>query len=424
MQSLRAGQNSLKVRNCRLQLLVFNAAVYISLSLLVLSALGVALTGQFELMLLLPLPAISLFSAILYVARRYCFLTARVGYLLLCHLTLCYGIFIYGKETNLTLFFLHLALFPFLLFQAREWRWMAVSSITAFVMFEIIEFDLIPTGVHSLKESTTSILRLLFTLGAFIAITFPAVLLLWQSNQLYRKALKRNRVLAMDEKIAAIGRLAAGAAHEINNPLAIIRLTLESLENAADKPDQTIIHPRIQRAYDAIQRIHSILQKLLASTDRVPMQPEPICVNTIAELIAQRSKRYLYNHGIQLNVKVDLAPHAVIRCQRQHVIDAVDSLINNALEAMIGHKSPTVSLTLRSLDEFFQVQVEDTGPGVSEEISRSIFTPFFTTKEVGSGLGLSLYSARCIARQYGGDLTCDSGPGGRFCLSLPIQKLS
>jgi len=146
-------------------------------------------------------------------------------------------------------------------------------------------------------------------------------------------------------------------------------------------------------------------------------------MTAMAQLILHRCKRYLHHHGIQLHVKMDLTHEALIRCQRQHVMDAVDSLINNALEAMIGHQAPTLSLTLTNQDEFFQVEVADTGPGVSEDMFRSMFTPFFTTKAVGAGLGLSLYNARCIARQYGGDLTCKSGPGGRFCLSLPLQKL-
>jgi signal transduction histidine kinase len=424
MHHLQAGRPALRDRSSRLQLLVLNAALYFSLSFCILAALGVMLAGQLEVALILHLPSILLYTAVLYVARRHCFLTARLGYLLVCHLIMLFGIYLYGKETNLTLFFLHLSLFPFLLFRAREWRWIVVSSIMAFVMFEITELELIPTGIRPLEDITVSVIRLLCAIAAFIGITLPAVLLLWQSNQQYRKAIQRNRVLAMDEKLAAIGRLAAGAAHEINNPLAIIRLTLQNLENVANVHEQRGCKLRLQKAYDAIQRIHDILQKLLASAHRVPIVAEPLCVNTIADLLMQRSQRYLHHHGIQLKVCVDLAAHAVIRCQQQHVIDAVDSLINNALEAMMGYQSPTISLTLRSQDEFFHVQVEDTGPGVSEEMGRSIFTPFFTTKEVGSGLGLSLYSARCIARQYGGDLTCDKGPGGRFCLSLPIQKLS
>jgi signal transduction histidine kinase len=68
----------------------------------------------------------------------------------------------------------------------------------------------------------------------------------------------------------------------------------------------------------------------------------------------------------------------------------------------------------------FMVRLEANGPGVSDDELRSIFTPFFTTKEVGAGLGLSLYSARCIAQQYEGDLSCESGPGGRFILRLPL----
>lgn len=423
MQGLRAGQDTLKDKSCRLQLLVFNISLYIALVLSLLAVLGVSLAGQWDVLVLLPLPALALYTVTLYLARRHCFLTARVVYLLVSHFTLSYGVILYGKETNLSIYCLHLALFPFLLFRAKEWRWIVVSSISAFVLFEVLELNLLPSGTLELKPRTTSILRLVFTLGAFISIVLPAVLLLCQSKQQYRRALQRNRLVSMDEKLAVIARLGAGAAHQMQSPLVTIRLTLQYLESLVVPDEQTTIGARIQKASDAIHRIHRILQKLLVSTQRVPSLPEPLFITAVAHLILQRCKLYLHHHGIHLHVKVDITHEALIRCQRQHVVDAVDSLINNALEAMMGHKAPTVSLTLSSQDEFFQVEVADTGPGVSEDMFRSMFTPFFTTKAVGAGLGLSLYNARCIARQYGGDLTCKSGPGGRFCLSLPLQKL-
>jgi signal transduction histidine kinase len=424
MQGMRAGQDNLKDQSCRLQLLAFNVSLYVALFLALLAVLGVSLAGQWDVLVLLPLPALALYGVTLYLARRHCFLTARVVYLLVSHFTLGYGVILYGKETRLSLYCLHLALFPFLLFRAQEWRWMIVSSISAFVMFEVVELNLLPSGVLHLKPHTRSMLRLLFTFGSFIGILLPAVLLLCQSKLHYRRALTRNRLLSLDEKLTMIARLGAGAAHQIQSPLTTIHATLEHLESLAAPHEQATIGMRIQKACAAIHRIHGILQKLLVSTQRVPSLAEPLHVTTIAQLIMIRCKHYLHHQGIQLHVKMELTPQDVIHCHRQHVMDAVDSLIHNALEAMMGHKTPTVSLTLSSQNEFFQVEVADTGPGVSEDMIRSLFTPFFTTKAVGAGLGLSLYNARCMARQYGGDLTCKSGPGGRFCLSLPLQKLS
>jgi signal transduction histidine kinase len=424
MQGLRAGQDNLKDQSCHLQLQVFNVSLYIALLLALLAVLGVSLTGQWDVLLMLPLPALALYSMTLYLARRHCFLTARLVFLLVSHLTLGYGVVLYGKETNLSLYCLHLTLFPFLLFRAQEWRWIIVSSISAFVMFQVVELNLLPSGTLHLKPRTLSILRCVFTLGSFIGIILPAVLLLCQSKLHYRRALQRHRLGSLNEKLSVIACLSAGAAHEIQNPLTTLHLTLDHLEGLAAPQGQPTICMRIQKAYAAIHRIHSILQKLLVSTQRVPSLPEPLYVTTIAQLIMQRCKSYLNHHGIDLHVKMDLTHEAVIRCHRQHVMEAVDSLIHNALEAMMGHKAATLSLTLSSQDDFFQVEVADTGPGVSEDMIRSLFTPFYTTKAVGAGLGLSLYNARCMARQYGGDLTCKCGPGGRFCLSLPLQKLS
>ncbi len=422
-QHLEAGKHALKEPDYRLQLMVLNASLYLSLSLVLLSAVAVTLAGQLKLLFHMSLPVALLYISLIYLTRRRCFLTARLSYLFAGHLTLFYGVFLYGKEMNLNLFFLHLALYPFLLFRAREWRWIVMCSVLASVMFGCMDLDLIPTASHPLDDDTSLILRSVFTLCAYFGITIPAALLLWQSNQHYRTAVQRNRILDMDDKLAAIGRMASEAAHEIDKPLAVIRLTFENLEHVMPGSEQKAIRLRLQKAYDAISRIQGILQKLLVANHHRPALAEPLCIKRIAQVITQRTQHILHHQGIPLELSVSLVPDAFIHCHLQYVLDAVDSLIHNALEAMRGHHSPAVSLALRSQNQFFQVEVEDRGPGVSEEMSRAIFTPFFTTKEVGTGLGLSLYSARCVARQYGGDLTCDSGPGGRFCLSLPLQKL-
>jgi len=230
MQGLRAGQDTLKDRSCRLQLLVFNTLLYIALGLVLLAILGVSFAGQWDVLLLLLLPALALYSLTLYLARRHCFLTARVVYLVVSHFTLGYGVILYGKETNLSLYCLHLALFPFLLFRAQEWRWIVVSSISAFVLFEALELNLLPSGTLDLKPRTTSILRLVFTLGSFISIVLPAVLLLHQSKQQVHRALRRHRLVSLDEKLAVNARSGAGAAHPMQSPLATIPQTLEHLE--------------------------------------------------------------------------------------------------------------------------------------------------------------------------------------------------
>jgi signal transduction histidine kinase len=392
------------------------------LSILLTLGFGLILVGfGYEgLLLTAMLPFLSLFLIIACLARLRYFLLARILYVAISLASVAFGVCLYGRPSQLSLFCLDLALLPFLLFRSQEWRWILVSALGAFVVFVAIEFQLFPMQLQPLPAAIEPYATLLFATGAFIGVLAPSLLVFWQTHAGFRRALRLNRVKARDEKFAAIGRLAAGAAHEINNPLAIVQLTLENLEHSFDVMKEPQAQQRIRHGYAAIQRIHEILQKLLASS-LIPMDhPESAFVTDLAQLIAQRCRRILQGEGITLVIRENVWPGYRVQCHRQNVMDVVDSLLRNALDAIAALEGPRIVMSLACEDSRFVVKVEDNGAGVSRDELRSIFTPFFTTKDVGNGLGLSLYSARFIAQKYGGDLSCECGPGGRFTLSLPL----
>ncbi|WP_141734894.1 sensor histidine kinase [Oligoflexus tunisiensis] len=418
---LSYGVQRLPDQDLRLQLVVFNAAMVVSIALSLGFSLILLISGHYDLLIYKALPFLLLFGLIPLIARRRYFFLARILFVALCQASVAFGVYSYGPSSPFAIFYLDLALFPFLIFRAKERRWIVLTILSAFVLFVLLELQLFPTQDQPLPQDIQPYARLLFSTGAFIGVIAPSALVFWQTHVGFRRALRKHRVQARDEKFVAIGRLAAGAAHEINNPLAIVQLTLENLENTFGVLKEPAAQVRMRHGYAAIQRIHEILQKLLSSS-LIPMaQPESWPARDIAGLIEQRCRRILEDQGVHLILRTTVPPGYRVLCHRHSVLDVVESLIHNALDALAGQVRPRIELTLCCDRACIQIKVEDSGPGVSEEKLRSIFTPFFTTKDVGSGLGLSLYSARCIAQQYGGDLTCESGPGGRFLLTLPLD---
>jgi signal transduction histidine kinase len=417
---LSHGAHHLPERGLRLQLLVFNCALMLSILLTLGLGLILITFGYEGLLLSATLPFLGFFSVIYCLARLRYFLLARILYVAISLASVAFGVYLYGRPSQLALFCLDLALLPFLLFRSQEWRWILASTFGAFIVFVAIEFQVFPMQRQPLPAVIEPYATLLFATGAFIGVLAPSLLVFWQTHAGFRRALRLNRVKARDEKFAAIGRLAAGAAHEINNPLAIVQLTLENLETSFHVMKEAQAQQRLRHGYAAIQRIHEILQKLLASS-LIPMEhPESVMVAELAQLIAQRCRRILQGEGITLMIREKVWPGYRVQCHRQNVMDVAESLLRNALDAIAALDSPRIIMSLYCEESRFVVMVEDNGVGVSREELRSIFTPFFTTKDVGAGLGLSLYSARFIAQKYGGDLSCECGPGGRFILSLPL----
>jgi signal transduction histidine kinase len=407
----------------RLQLLVLNCALLLSVALTLGFGLLQIVFGYYDRLLATTMPFLGLFFIIHLFARQRCFLLARILYVALTQASVAFGVYLFGRSSQLSLFCLDLALLPFMLFRSSEWRSILISALGAFSLFVFMEFQFLPMGMQPLPADIEPFATLLFATGAFIGVIAPSLLVFWQTHAGFRRALRLNRVKARDEKFAAIGRLAAGAAHEINNPLAIVQLTLENLESHHQVFKEPHLQERMRRGYAAIQRIHHILQKLLASSLMPVSRPESWLVKDLAQQMSQRCRRVLQGQGITLLIRRNVKPGYRVLCHRQSVMEIVDSLIRNAMDAVTGRGRPHIILSLSCENSCFMIKVEDNGPGVSGDERRSIFTPFFTTKEVGTGLGLSLYSARYMDQQYGGDLTCEQGTGGCFCFRLPLVDL-
>ncbi len=249
---------------------------------------------------------------------------------------------------------------------------------------------------------------------------------LTSSNRKLRQSLKSLRQtqeqLLQSEKLASVGRLAAGVAHELNNPLGGILLytniLLKKLENSGN--DDALL-----KVAKEAERCRHIVQGLLDFSRQTKMQRHPANLNQIiASTLKLVSDQSLFrNIHIKKNLDNNISPVLADKLQMQQVFL---NIFLNAAEAMSGHG--TILIKTGTVPDKSQVYalIKDSGPGMSKKTLERIFDPFYTTKPVGKGTGLGLAIVYGILQKHGGDIKVESQPGEgcRFTVFLPISAAS
>ena len=231
--------------------------------------------------------------------------------------------------------------------------------------------------------------------------------------------------LARSRRLATIGQLAAGVAHEINNPLAAITTCAEATLRDLKADPETARAAR-ERQWDyyleeivrQALRCKQITRGLLDLSRQKRARRDPVDLNRVvaqaAHLFGQRGQE----SGARVEVSADPAVGEVATDEAM-VRQVLDNLLSNALDALGGGGLVRVSTVLDG--ERVRVEVEDTGPGIAPETLARVFDPFFSTKDPGRGAGLGLAISLTLAEALGGALTVESKPGAgsRFRLWLP-----
>ncbi len=224
--------------------------------------------------------------------------------------------------------------------------------------------------------------------------------------------------LFRSDKLASLGKLAAGVAHEINNPLTGIlansSLLLEDLP--ADDPRREDVDIIVRETI----RCREIVKRLLDFARQTKPQKKLTDVNALIDniLLLVRNQTSFRNITISKDLAEGLPQ---ILCDIDQIQQVFINIILNSAEAMTGGGSLSVATAAPAGSEFLTVMIADTGPGIPEEVRERIFDPFFTTKEHGTGLGLSISYG--IVEQHGGNITVEStlGKGSTFTVQLPLQ---
>ncbi len=274
-------------------------------------------------------------------------------------------------------------------------------------------------------------MRLVLIILASLVISYIVTLsLVGVLTDLIRKSDETQMAMAQEaehtNKLASIGRLAAGVGHEINNPLAIINQKTGLIEDLlamseADFAYKQTIQSSLQVVNQSVDRCKAITHRLLSFARRTDVYVEQLDVNDIIrEVLRFLDNAMLYNKiKIELNLDDDLSLTTSDRIQLQQIFL---NIINNAIDA-IG-KNGLIQIRSQGAGSDIRVIIEDNGPGIAEEVLPNIFEPFYTTKETGEGTGLGLSITYGLVKKLGGEIDVQSrlGHGTIFTITIPLKN--
>jgi two-component system NtrC family sensor kinase len=286
------------------------------------------------------------------------------------------------------------------------------------------------------KEAFSDLIRtqivaaVILFLGALLIVIMNVILfhkVISHITEVDREKEMMNRQIIETGKLASVGRLAAGTAHEINNPVAIMVQEAGWIEDLLEEEDfqEGKNLKEIQRALKQIgnqgKRCKDITHKLLSFARTSDTQIQNLRINEIIKEVVAISDKTSYT-GISINTHLDDKIPSIYGSQTE-IQQVLLNLINNALYAL-GKHGGKIDISSRLADRYVLVTVEDNGPGIPEANLDRIFDPFFTTKPVGEGNGLGLSICFGIIQRMGGEIEVTStvDVGTRFDIRFPLKK--
>jgi two-component system, NtrC family, C4-dicarboxylate transport sensor histidine kinase DctB len=211
--------------------------------------------------------------------------------------------------------------------------------------------------------------------------------------------------LIQASKLAALGQMAAGITHELNQPLAALRSFSDNTRVLIERGDQAAARENLEAIASLTERMGNITNQLkLFVTKARPKNARADVARALRNVFSMLRPR-------MKNVVVDIAPALAegsapvfVRCEDLRLEQVFINLIGNALDAVASCDKPRIVIELNALADTIELVVRDNGPGIPADALPRLFEPFFTTKEMGQGLGLGLAISSAIARDYGGTL--------------------
>jgi signal transduction histidine kinase len=292
----------------------------------------------------------------------------------------------------------------------------AVFSLPAFAWFSAFDAGT-PPRVHDFRLLLT--LGAMFIMGAMVFIKqhfldVELIRLLRASRQSFQELQLVQAQLVQSEKLASMGQLVGGAAHELNNPLTAMLGYAELLTATELTPEQRSLAAKISQQ---TKRVRSLVSSLLSFAKQVPSSKTPVDVNAILQTCLKLSQPQMEVARVASSIEM-ANPLPRVQADSNQLLQVFSHIINNAVNAM-SERGGTLTISTRSEGDLVVIQFADTGPGMVEP--ERVFDPFYTTRPVGQGIGLGLSACYGIIQQHGGKIKGSNREtgGAIFQIDLP-----
>ncbi|WP_417580620.1 sensor histidine kinase [Nitrincola sp.] len=230
------------------------------------------------------------------------------------------------------------------------------------------------------------------------------------------------RELVQSEKLAALGIMAAGLSHELNQPLTAVRTYAASGRKLLTRALYEQVDTALDKIMTLTSRMSNITSQLKVFVRQAPAQFQPVDWSARIDFVLEMLEHRINQQ--QVAIQSDYPPQALIRADDARIEQILVNLLSNALDAVSSTSEPQVSIRLREKNGGWRLQVEDNGPGFAPEQIKHLFEPFYSTKNVGQGMGLGLFICYGLIQDLGGSIRaeCPAEGGARFEVWLPLSE--
>ncbi len=247
-----------------------------------------------------------------------------------------------------------------------------------------------------------------------IEMILPLVAVGVDNVSMIRQVRETQARLFESEKLASIGQLASGIAHEIRNPLSSVKMNLQGLSRNESLTERN--RRRVTICLDAIDRLDHIIGEMMRLARRTRLEVKTTGAMKLIRQSVEMARAELKERNVEVNIDESLEL-SDIQVDESQITHALLNLILNAAQAI--ERDGTINIQAEQYGKGVEFIIEDNGPGIPEDLRRDIFNPFFTTKAIGTGLGLA--NVLKSVQEHGGELDfiSKSGKGTTFYMRLP-----
>lgn len=295
---------------------------------------------------------------------------------------------------------------PWLLFDMKQKKLAVMGLLLSIVGYVSVQWGPDYFQAGQLVVDTEAVIHFCSSI-IFLALTSLLVYHLSRQHTIAESKIKEYQAQSIHAaKLASLGELAGGVAHEINNPLAIIKSGTEMANELLDDPVLDIkalknIHSTTIRTVDRMAKIIVGLRAFARDGSRDKLEPFSV-QELIKDTITLCGEKFYQKQIDVRTLKVD--PELTVLVRKTEICQVLLNLLNNSFDAILDKPEKWIEISARASNGAVEISVRDSGNGIPEKVRHKIFQPFFTTKEIGKGTGLGLSISDGLVKSHGGEI--------------------